>query len=317
MIEKPGGRRNFGYGRKVEYAVGMILNDRLGEGRFSTRATYRSRLQDFLNFLKETGVKDLANVTRSEIADYADSLRNRVADEDCGISTAVYRLSAVNVLMSFARNDDHLRLSPAEAIGRRSFVRDAAPTGLHITCLSQLRSELGKRLTHGDAIVTTLGLARFAGARFREASLMPIDKALAEVEKQGSLNVVYGCKGGRTEDRLVPGSDGLVDVLEFGVSKLCRSFVIPTHWNYVKWKGYAYRHIPKLASELGIAQRFHDLRASFACARYKEITGFDAPVVAGIRLAPKEFDVAARYLISRELGHSRSQICSAYIGSAR
>ena len=317
MIEKPGGARNFGYGRSMEYAVGMILQDRLGTGRFSTRATYRSRLRDFLKFLKGLGIADLSNVTRSEVVAYADSLKGRVANESCSISTAVYRLSAVNVLMSFARHDNELTLSPAKSIGRRSFIRVSAPIGLGITSFSQLQSEWVRQLTHGDAIIATLGLARFSGARFREASLMPLDKALLEGEKKGSMGVTHGCKGGRKDYRSIPGSDELLDVLEFGLSNLNRNFVIPSHWNYVKWKGYAYRHMPQIASDLGIAQGFHDLRASFACARYRELTGVHAPVVAGFRMAPKEIDVAARQLISRELGHSRDQICTAYIGSAR
>lgn len=317
MITKPGGRRNFGFGNRVGYAVGNILKDRYGDQRYGTRITYLSRIQKFLKFLDRAEIKDLAKVSRSDIAAYTDLLREHVEDQRCALSTAVHHLSAVNVVMSHARHDDKLRMSPAEEIGRRDYVRDVAPEGLDITSPSQLLSASCPHLAHCDAIITVLGIARFAGARFREASLTPIKKALAEIRATGSLNMIYGTKGGRTVSRPVPGSDELIEVLEFAESNLGRDFVIPSHWNYVKWKCYAYRHMPKLAASLRIAQRFHDLRASYACVRYKEITGVDAPTIAGYRLASKELDGAARELISRELGHCRAQICVSYIGSAR
>ena len=317
MIKKPGGQKNFGYGKKLDYAVGNILRDKFGVSRFGTQATYRSRLRDFEEFLNSAGIKNLAKISRLDITAYADSLRDRVAHGDCAVATAVNYLSAVNILLSHARHDDQLTVSPSDEVGRRDYVRTIAPVGLRIAHPSQLEAASSLGLLHGDAIIAVLGLARFAGVRFREASLTPLDDALAEIRATGSLNVVHGCKGGRTEDRLVPGSVELVEVLEIACARLGRQFVIPTRWNYIKWSHYAYRHMPEVAACLDISRGFHDLRASYACDRYRAITGANAPVVAGHRLVSKELDCLARRQISRELGHGRAQICASYIGSAR
>ena len=317
MIKKPGGRKNFGYGKKLDYAVSNILRDKFGVSRFGTQATYRSRLRDFEEFLNSAGIKNLAEITRSDIAAYADSLRNRVADGDCAVATAVNYLSAANILLSHARHDEQLAVSPSNEVGRRNYVRTVAPFGLRVAHPSQLQAASSLGLLHGDAIIAVLGLARFAGVRFREASLTPLDDALAEIRATGSLNIVHGCKGGRTEDRLVPGSGELVEVLEIACARLGRQFVIPTRWNYIQWSYYAYRHMPKVAACLGISRGFHDLRASYACERYSAITGADAPVVAGRRLVSRELDRLAREQISRELGHGKAQICASYTGSAR
>ena len=64
-------------------------------------------------------------------------------------------------------------------------------------------------------------------------------------------------------------------------------------------------------------QMYHDGRAAYACDRYQEITGHPAPTVAGSREASKEADREARQTIARELGHGRTDVVAAYVGSAR
>ena len=76
------------------------------------------------------------------------------------------------------------------------------------------------------------------------------------------------------------------------------------------------RHSAPVLQKYGIKNR-HELRAAYACDRYRKITGQPAPVIAGGRRNSKEEDLKAREIIARELGHNRPDVLSAYIGSSR
>ncbi len=63
--------------------------------------------------------------------------------------------------------------------------------------------------------------------------------------------------------------------------------------------------------------KFHDLRAAYACARYETLTGHAAPVVAGRRIADRKTDDQARQTIAQELGHGRMEVLDSYIGGTK
>ena len=65
--------------------------------------------------------------------------------------------------------------------------------------------------------------------------------------------------------------------------------------------------------------RVHGHRHAYAQARYRELTGWDAPAAGGPSsrsLSPdqKVIDREVRLTISRELGHERQQITAVYVG---
>ena len=64
-------------------------------------------------------------------------------------------------------------------------------------------------------------------------------------------------------------------------------------------------------------KKIHDLRAAYACDRYKQLTGSVAPVIAGRRYVDRSTDRAARQTIAQELGHGRIEVVATYIGGAR
>ncbi|MEG2103500.1 MAG: hypothetical protein RRY99_18550, partial [Flavobacterium sp.] len=73
----------------------------------------------------------------------------------------------------------------------------------------------------------------------------------------------------------------------------------------------------RVTNALGVGQT-HGLRHGYAQTRYRELMGFDCPAVGGIRsLSADEMakDKEIRMLISEELGHSRINITSVYLGS--
>ena len=62
----------------------------------------------------------------------------------------------------------------------------------------------------------------------------------------------------------------------------------------------------------------HGLRHAYAQARYKELTGWEAPVVGGwsskdLKEADREIDKSARQRITEEMGHSRAGITVLYV----
>lgn len=72
-------------------------------------------------------------------------------------------------------------------------------------------------------------------------------------------------------------------------------------------------------SSIGVGQT-HGLRHKYAQDRYKQITGWEPPVIAGARklsAEEKKKDIEARLVISEELGHSRLNITNNYLGSWR
>ena len=73
----------------------------------------------------------------------------------------------------------------------------------------------------------------------------------------------------------------------------------------------------RVTHDLGVGQT-HGLRHGYAQTRYLELMGFPCPAVGGFRSLPADEvakDKEIRMLISEELGHSRINITSVYLGS--
>jgi hypothetical protein len=65
--------------------------------------------------------------------------------------------------------------------------------------------------------------------------------------------------------------------------------------------------------------KLHGLRHAYAQRRYKELTGWKAPVAGGpatksLNEEQRALDRGARQTISRELGHDRISISAVYLG---
>ena len=89
--------------------------------------------------------------------------------------------------------------------------------------------------------------------------------------------------------------------------------LIPKEKSYVSHMHY----FEKVTSALGVGQT-HGLRHGYAQDRYFELIGFQCPAVGCAReltTEEKEKDAIIRLQISEELGHSRINITSVYLGS--
>ena len=66
-------------------------------------------------------------------------------------------------------------------------------------------------------------------------------------------------------------------------------------------------------------RNLHGLRHAYAQQRYKELTGWEAPINNGpkqkeLSAEQKQIDYRARLILTEELGHSRTQITVNYLG---
>lgn len=308
--------KNFGYGKRIGYAVNQALRERHGDGQFGTVSAHRNRFKVFRDFLKERGVNDLADVSLEMVEEYATQQTDQVAEGLLAAKTVKNRISTVNVVLGYMRGDQRLNVRPSQFVGRLNSVRKSAPLGLDIDAVEQAVTALDDN--GQGSVAMAIRFARGFGVRVAEAGLMDLRRVAREARRTGSINIIDGTKGGRKVDRWVRvGSRGkrlieqaLADHSETGK-------LVGDSKSFKSWYDHSYYELGKVAPEYGVSTKFHDLRSAWACDRYLEETGFPAPVIAGHRVAPKHRDAAAREKLAIELGHGRAQVLASYIGGVR
>lgn len=310
--KKVGGVRNFGYGRSLEFAARNALIDRYGDKRFGTRYTLMSKFGNFIAFMRNEQIYDFNDVCRYLVKDYAASMYQRVRSCDFSLSYAVDCLSAVNCVMATFRGDNWLWISPREHLGPRLFVRQSAPETLDLHVVEAAALHLD---ANGESrLAGVLRLCSIFGLRFREASLLNVKDALREARRSEQISLAKGTKGGRLRTvQTGPVGVSLLRALSFVAAPAQN--LIPAEWRLKKWSNYCYRTWRYYAGQIGIDNRFKELRTGFACRLYSSVTGAPAPVLAGGRVVDRDLDRVARLLIATELGHCREQIAGAYVGT--
>jgi hypothetical protein len=313
---KVGGNRNFGYGKSFAWAGKNALRDRYGQGHFGSQAAHAARWRQFVEFAKQTDIRDARNVTREFVQDYASSLAAQVESGSMSIRYAQNLVSTVNVVLETMRGDRELRLSPARLLGQRVNVRQQVPASLDRRIVGKVIERLERR--GHDRVAAVALLARELGLRFREASLLDARTAYRQALETGRINVTRGTKGGRgkTVDRWVPVTPGATVALARAKALQEDRANLSDGIPLSQWRAHANGTWRRAASGSAMAG-FHDLRVAYACERYQALTGVAAPVVAGKRIADRESDRAARAIIATELGHGRIEVVASYCGSSR
>jgi len=92
------------------------------------------------------------------------------------------------------------------------------------------------------------------------------------------------------------------------------SSLIPENKNYIQQRSV----YDKQVTRAGL-KNLHGLRHAYAQQRYKELTGWDAPINGGLKSfqltkEQKQIDYQARMVLTEELAHSREQITVNYLG---
>jgi hypothetical protein len=167
---------------------------------------------------------------------------------------------------------------------------------------------------YAERIRLSLRLQRLFGLR-REESIKFIPSYAIRRDEAGVIVRIHlkasWTKGGRARYLNVR-TEAQRKLLE-EVSQLVRNeSLIPSTLSYKDYLAkFEYR-----TRRAGL-DRKHGLRHRYAQERYRELTGWECPILGGAALTSEQVarDQEVRDLISRELGHERRAITSAYLGT--
>ncbi len=304
--------RNFGFGRRLDYAGTQALRAHFGGGHFATVQAHAERWRLFADWCRtHENIGDARKVNATLLARYVKSLREAIRRGDVAVATAHNRLSSVNQT-----------LSPRAALEQpRRTVRQQAPVGGDVAALAPLRAALQAR---DPRLVAIIDLTRASGMRLREAILADLPRLQREAERYGAINIQDGTKGGRrgaSAPRWVPATDALRAALaqaRAASPRGSRNLLAPGE-SYVEFINRIVRPAREVLHQHGV-KGFHELRAAYACERYMQLTGHPAPIFGGtLHRQDHALDRAARRQIAVELGHGhdRIDVMSAYIGGRR
>ena len=320
-MSKVGGGRNYGYGKALAWAGKNALKDRYGVGHYGTVAAHEERWKVFVSFLKTNcDIKDARNIKKEHIERYGQHLKQQVNNQSMKVAYAQNLLSSVNVVLSVLRGDNQLSVSPSRIVGERTIVRENSPRTVEQTQLSKALRALESK--NERRVLLLAALCREFGLRFKEASLLNVPAALKQSRTDNRINITVGTKGGRGKHAgrwvpVTPQGQKLLRQIHKELKDLGQhNNLIPESLNYIQWRNHAYSQWRLATRETDIIG-FHDLRAAYACERYQQITHEPAPVMTGKRTASKALDHQARSIIAFELGHNRTNILVAYVGSAK
>lgn len=314
-------KRNFGYGKQMDWAGHQALLDIYGRGHFGSVASHTQRWRRFCRWvLAIYGIRDVCDIDQSVLEAYASDLASLVQEEVMAVSYAQNLIVSANITLEALRQDKTIRIdSPASLVGRRQTVRTTPPDGLDWTVVDMLVASLrAKNLLRAAVIVL---LCRSFGVRLREAILANLADWQRQARERGQIDVREGTKGGRGREveRWVPvserGSAALLDGVRVRNQLGCGQNLLKPDETFEALVNDGEIHrARKVLHEFGI-KGYHDLRAARACERYEEMSGFPAPVKQAGPSPGREVDYRVRLNLARELGHDRVDVVSAYVGA--
>jgi hypothetical protein len=322
--------KNFGLGsRDIKQAAKNALQEKSNASQvgFTTASVQSNRFSQFADYLKdEHGIKDMRDIEKEHVAQYADELQTKFDCGAIGVKTAHDYLSAVNSVLSQAIGNNTLRVTASEAgLPNRSGIttdNKAISNERH----EQVKNELPPHLS------VIAEMQRQLGFRFEEAAKSNPSAMLQEATQKHAITISDGTKGGQS--RVLPiSSQSQIDALKSAsVIQGQHNSMIPSHQSYIQFSREVYREHGK------IGHQSHGERHAFAQNSYSNHmlnqTGtrdIKCPISSGhcrgeahhqyiaskvgctIQEA-KAFDANARMLVAEELGHHRTDITNAYLG---
>ncbi|RUR43618.1 integrase domain-containing protein [Vreelandella populi] len=268
----------------------------------------------FADYARSSGVRRLEHVTFDLLVSYGKDLAKQVEEKKYTAAYAQRLISGVNTVMRLAKPDWRRVKAVSDCgVARRVAVRKHAPPGIDANEVQLVVQDL--TTTNQNAAAAVVGLCWSLGLRLKEASLLDANKALNQAEQSGYVKISLGTKGGRTRIIKLFHSHQFAALEAAATIQGKGSSVIPSELDWQAFrKSVLYRARKTLKS--GGINKFHDLRAVYACQRYQELTGYPAPIIYG-KIVDKEKDRFARAVIAKELGHNRISVVSAYVGGLR
>ena len=305
---------NYGWGNRRPYlAVKNALEVRYRS--FSTIHTLLHRFSVFIEYYENhfNSLKDLRFVQYEDVVDYAMGLSQSVTRGELAVATAHHYLSSVNNLLAFMSSKNSLTVFPNEV---------GIPKRKRVTAINKAAKTAINQEGASTALALFKSVSEQFGTRFEETSKLHVHKAFDDAINKGLIYLDRGTKGGRK--RCIPictnaQLNTLQRVCELLSGQKC---FIPNESSYVGFRKKMYR--------INHHQNFHSYRHLYAQKRYFALVGLHCPVVLNmnkrehkVKLSetltiPLEkvngLDYSARLKIAEELGHSRVDICGAYLG---
>lgn len=310
--------RNYGFGSRCPIiAVRNAVNDNCSS--YSTANNLQQRFRVFLDFAKNAGneVKDLRSIDPILVSDFGKEVYLRFATQTISLNTAHNYISAVNKVMKVTRGDDELVISAVSDAGlpRRSYVSKTSKASSETT-YDLLRKPQTKENT-------LRLLQRSFGLRFEESAKSNPTALLKEARRSNLITIHSGTKGG--QPRTIPiVSEEQIESLEQAarIQGLNRSLI---------GDDQMYSTFAKSIYNTKDNEKFHGHRHAYAQERYRVLMNADCPLVAKVNHGKKHYqylseklgisvehakirDKKAREIISKELGHTRTNITNTYLG---
>lgn len=295
---------------KLEYHIHQILKkDR--EGSFGTQAGRQRTLFLCVKQLQEAGFKVKHMTPKDLKGRHINALIKRWREDGVTVATMKNRLSNLRWLANKIGNKGLVKSNEELGLERRQYITNKNK-GLEISKVDT--SKLSPN------VFMSVMLQKYFGLRREEAMKFQIDYALQGYNAQNpDLSFIRikpsWSKGGRYRE--IPITAGrqrvLLEKLEIFFKIHNLKSLIPNERSYKEHM----KHFENETRSAGIG-RTHGLRHLYAQRRYKQLMGFDCPVVGGVReLTSEEIakDRAVRLQISNELGHNRLQVTGIYLGS--
>lgn len=290
---------------RLEYQFMQICH-RNRDGSFATQSNRREMLSLFTEQLRESGYK-VNHLKPGDLKGrHVNALVKKWQSENKSIGTIKNRMSTLRWLFEKIGKPEVIKSNAVYKIENRQYVTNQNKSiSLNDLDLSKIDPFIAQSLHLQDCF----GLRREESMKFQP--IYALDGQAIENAKYILLKSSW-TKGGRA--RTIPiFSEKQRKELRNALALAQSGSLIPPSKTYKSHLS----NFEAVTHQLGIG-RTHGLRHSYAQKRYLELMGFECPAVGGSRsLSTDEItkDKEIRMLISEELGHSRINITSVYLGS--
>ena len=291
----------------LDYQLVQLCKDNRKESK-ATTANRRAMFRLFAKQLEENGY----NIRKMTPHDLKGRHVNKLLEQwrKDGISTATIknRMSALRWWAKEINNEGAVKSNVELNIERRVFVtNESKAISLENIDLSKIDENIAQSLRLQDSF----GLRREESMKFQPE--FALDGQWIDNAKYIVLKPTW-TKGKRGRTIPISNENQRKELRKaYALAQKNGGSMIPKEKSYKAHKS----NFEAVTHALGVGQT-HGLRHGYAQTRYRELMGFDCPAVGGFRsLSADEIakDKEIRMLISEELGHSRINITSVYLGS--
>jgi integrase len=291
----------------LEYQFNQLCN-KFREGSHATQANRRSMLKLFASQLAAIGYNVKTMSPKDLKGRHVNKLIAQWRKDGVSTGTIKNRMTTLRWWAEKVNNSGAIKDNDAYQIEKRVYITNQNKSvSLHDLDLSKTDENIAQSLRLQDAF----GLRREESMKFQPE--FALDGQMIDNAKYIRLKDSW-TKGGRPRTVPITNEKQRQELRNaYALAVKNGGSLIPKEKSYKTHLA----SFERVTSGLGVGQT-HGLRHGYAQTRYLELMGFDCPAVGGYRElteAEKTKDKEIRMQISEELGHSRINITSVYLGS--